>query len=97
MGEWKGPWECETCLSVRDKPISHIISLSPFERCNGPFRPLDRRAPDPRVVALVEAGKLCRRELVRRHGLPFIDKPNCEGCQAIFAFDAALAALKEET
>ncbi len=73
-----------------DKITTHLSHLR---------QTLRRRAPQP--DALAEALKLCRAELLIRHGLPLgvaqsTDRPRCKTCKALLAADAALAAPRPE-
>ena len=64
MSEWKGPWKCAKCgreFPCVD-PNGHSATYPKIvsERCTGTLKPNDRRAPVPRVAALVEAAKEIR-------------------------------------
>ena len=56
MDEWRGPWKCEKCGERQDETPHWRGTIGhQHEKCNGGLIPHDRRAPDPRVDALVKA------------------------------------------
>jgi hypothetical protein len=55
---------------------------------------MNRAKEDLAPEALVEALKLCRAELLIRHGLPYGDKQGCKACVALLAADAALRPVE---
>ena len=73
MGEWKGPRKCEGCGAITGKDWAGEIEYDDGHRyhftnrgtkkgirpimCDGEMKPYDRRAPDPRVDALVKAAE----------------------------------------
>ena len=59
MDEWKRPWKCDRCGRVYIAKVGQHWPPGPpsgaDEYCTGILLPYDRRAPDLRVAALVEA------------------------------------------
>lgn len=96
MSKWKGPWECrihgvlEYGLVDLDEEGKHIHAVGPYGLCRESLTPYDRRAPDPRVAALVEAGKALR------DSCKYCERMGVHSGRECAEWDAALAALKEE-